>query len=342
MRICRNSLLALCAVSTLSVTSIVNAASFNCDNARTAIEHMICGNDELSRLDVDMAAAYWQARTSSADRESLRQSQSIWLNSRNRCDDIACLKASYQQRIAELRGGEEKPARATAANRDTPSVWSKFGQLGKPDQQTPSSPPVEEPSTGTSAPSSLSPQDIANRLLDLQPEYLPDSDWEQGSMQALEPNAAEQRAGVRQKIQIVNTAATQSITLRIYESRDTAAKAFAVLNVSNAMSSDPDYDTISQYSIQHTSRGSMSAKFAGAEARLDFKSIGCMDKDIPVYIRTAALHEILPITITAAIKEASRTELSNEDVSKIVKDKLVPLIHSGWIHIKRALEPSHR
>ena len=53
----------------------VQAASFDCAKASTEIEHAICNNPELSRLDEEMAAAYRSIPKSNKYFENLQQDQ---------------------------------------------------------------------------------------------------------------------------------------------------------------------------------------------------------------------------------------------------------------------------
>ncbi len=78
------------------------AASFDCTRASSSIERMICGDAELSQLDERLARAYQEARKSSASKE-LASAQIAWLKKvRERCADVACLKAEYAARIQAL------------------------------------------------------------------------------------------------------------------------------------------------------------------------------------------------------------------------------------------------
>ncbi len=79
------------------------APSFDCTKASTGQERLICSDRELSKLDVDMASAYADARQKAADVNALKAEQRLWLrNSQKTCSDKECLVAAYQSRIAEL------------------------------------------------------------------------------------------------------------------------------------------------------------------------------------------------------------------------------------------------
>lgn len=87
-------------------TSVDNnpfAPSFDCTKASSSQERMICGDRELSKLDVQMAGAYADARQKSTDANALRAEQKQWLkNTQRSCSDKACLVGAYTARIAEL------------------------------------------------------------------------------------------------------------------------------------------------------------------------------------------------------------------------------------------------
>ena len=91
--------------------------SFDCAKASIAAEEIICGEyaSELRSLDRDMAKAYAQyrehrrgtARALEIAGETGRETSAIspqanWLRLRNRCDDHACIKQSYEDRISVL------------------------------------------------------------------------------------------------------------------------------------------------------------------------------------------------------------------------------------------------
>lgn len=78
------------------------AASFNCAKASTAVEGMICGNEELAALDVRVAAAYKALRSSAEDKEGVKKDQQAWLKERNACRSTECLVASYSDRAQDM------------------------------------------------------------------------------------------------------------------------------------------------------------------------------------------------------------------------------------------------
>jgi uncharacterized protein YecT (DUF1311 family) len=91
------------AAAPASVDNNPFAPSFDCTKASSSQERMICGDRELSKLDVQMAGAYADARQKSTDANALKAEQKQWLkNTQRSCSDKACLVGAYTSRIAEL------------------------------------------------------------------------------------------------------------------------------------------------------------------------------------------------------------------------------------------------
>ena len=97
--------------SALAVDSIEGVArsfspSFSCSAASMASEHAICADEELAALDRGIADAYAEAlrRNHGDARAKLVMSQRAWVRRRDAdCgDDIACLKATMDERSAQL------------------------------------------------------------------------------------------------------------------------------------------------------------------------------------------------------------------------------------------------
>jgi uncharacterized protein len=78
------------------------AASFDCAKAGTKVEHMICDNPELSKLDEELAKSYKMALQDEQQADILRQSQKKWLKYRNDCKDTDCVKRAYEMRLSSL------------------------------------------------------------------------------------------------------------------------------------------------------------------------------------------------------------------------------------------------
>ena len=81
------------------------APSFNCGQAHTASERMVCGNGTLAAADRRMSALFYgemagaDARTKSA----LRRTRDQFLRARERCSSDSCVARVYEERIAEIR-----------------------------------------------------------------------------------------------------------------------------------------------------------------------------------------------------------------------------------------------
>src|SRR5271169_5220376 len=88
----------------LAPLTSAQAASFDCSKAQTKIEKLICGDDELSKLDEDLGRAYQQALLRSGDDKPQEiKEQRFWIKIIHMsCKDTACLKELYQKRIHEL------------------------------------------------------------------------------------------------------------------------------------------------------------------------------------------------------------------------------------------------
>jgi len=91
------------------------SASFDCQKARNAPEKMVCSDPELSKLDDQLAQTYRDALNTMAAQvkadkitsdtpSRLIKEQKNWITYvRNVCEDIACLRESYQSRVELLK-----------------------------------------------------------------------------------------------------------------------------------------------------------------------------------------------------------------------------------------------
>ncbi|MGZ5028689.1 MAG: ankyrin repeat domain-containing protein [Methylobacter sp.] len=98
-----------------SFSNVSLSASFDCSKAKTNIEKLICGNQQLSEFDSKLEETYLSQRKkanpveengqkqSNADEDRLVAEQKHWLkHTRNACSDEACLKQAYSSRIDAL------------------------------------------------------------------------------------------------------------------------------------------------------------------------------------------------------------------------------------------------
>lgn len=100
----------LAAVAVLLGTGSAAAASFDCGKAATMVEHAICANARLSRLDEQLADAYRKS-LSGRQADSIRQAQRDWVRARDACTVDTCLEREYTQRLAALQAPADTPAR---------------------------------------------------------------------------------------------------------------------------------------------------------------------------------------------------------------------------------------
>ena len=87
---------------------IATAASFDCTQASTKTEKMICSSHDLSNWDNELDSAYKKALDKykgSTQQSYLRIKQQLWLSDvRDACQDEACLKEAYSIRVVYLKG----------------------------------------------------------------------------------------------------------------------------------------------------------------------------------------------------------------------------------------------
>ena len=78
--------------------------SFDCAKASTNAEKLVCSDDELARLDNELANAYKNALNSldNASKKQLTNEQKSWLKTYNQCTDKECVKYHLQMRIWAL------------------------------------------------------------------------------------------------------------------------------------------------------------------------------------------------------------------------------------------------
>ena len=96
---------ALLLLLTMLATANSFAASFDCRRAHDADEIAICGNRDLSDMDVRMATLFEVAKgfVAMGERGAMQDDQRTWLAERRRCRaDVPCLHRSYRKRIGEL------------------------------------------------------------------------------------------------------------------------------------------------------------------------------------------------------------------------------------------------
>lgn len=90
-------------VPTTETTTSHIPPSFDCGKAGTDVERMICGSQELSKADAEMAPLYKAGLESAPDKQAFKDEGKDWIRLRNGCYDAACLSHMYQTRIRQLR-----------------------------------------------------------------------------------------------------------------------------------------------------------------------------------------------------------------------------------------------
>ena len=80
------------------ISNISFAASFDCNKASTKTEKLICSENELSKLDENLASLYKEA----AHIPGIKSEQRAWLSQVKKCSDAKCIRNSYSDRIDEL------------------------------------------------------------------------------------------------------------------------------------------------------------------------------------------------------------------------------------------------
>jgi uncharacterized protein len=99
-----NKMLQFMMIIVLSKFITLNAASFECSNAKTAIEKMICSDSVLSSLDDTIYKSYIFAIDSADSPQQIIKTQKSWLNKiRSQCKTKECLAKVYNDRIRELK-----------------------------------------------------------------------------------------------------------------------------------------------------------------------------------------------------------------------------------------------
>jgi hypothetical protein len=77
--------------------------SFDCMHAASTAEHLVCSDNELASLDLQMADLYRRGLASVVDTNEFAGEQRTWLTQRDVCADKPCLISSYSGRIKELQ-----------------------------------------------------------------------------------------------------------------------------------------------------------------------------------------------------------------------------------------------
>lgn len=111
------------------------ASSFDCAKAGSKVEHIICDNAEISKLDEELNAAYKTALQDEKQVDTVKQAQKQWMKERNGCADADCVKRKYAERLTLLKEKETYPQlppklRYAFCDKDKPELYCE-GQTGK-------------------------------------------------------------------------------------------------------------------------------------------------------------------------------------------------------------------
>ncbi len=98
----------------LLLLTTASATSFDCVKAKSKVEHIICDNPEISKLDEQLAAAYKAALHNKAYADVIRVAQKRWIEVRNACPDAECVTGTYESRLSELVNMDEAGAKPLA------------------------------------------------------------------------------------------------------------------------------------------------------------------------------------------------------------------------------------
>jgi uncharacterized protein len=92
-------------VAGLLGSAAVQAASFDCNKARSRVEKLICSQPQLGELDERLSAAFRDAKDGleRAEAQRVTETQIRWLRRvRDRCVDAICLENAYVDRLNQL------------------------------------------------------------------------------------------------------------------------------------------------------------------------------------------------------------------------------------------------
>lgn len=137
----RSSLAAASLLLGLSLPALAQDAqpSFDCAKASAPVEHAICGDAALAKLDADLASRYTEELAKASDPDALRSEQRAWAGERaNACgilpgadddnpdfstDQIGCLKDLYTARLAALSPAAPTQSAAPDAAQMLNGLW---------------------------------------------------------------------------------------------------------------------------------------------------------------------------------------------------------------------------
>lgn len=90
------------AATTMEAQRPTLAPSFDCAEAASPVEHMICTSDRLADLDNRVADTYRQLTRDFGVVPKLIASQRTWISQRDACANAKCVEAAYDDRLTVL------------------------------------------------------------------------------------------------------------------------------------------------------------------------------------------------------------------------------------------------
>lgn len=128
-------------LSSFLIVALAHAASFDCGKASTTVEKLICSNDQLSKLDEELAEIYGSAAKEEKGGSEIKNSQRVWLESRNNCAIspyaknenwlTSCITHQYEYRLAAITSTPFYLHECTFPSRVNNSVYVYAGNGGE-------------------------------------------------------------------------------------------------------------------------------------------------------------------------------------------------------------------
>jgi uncharacterized protein len=110
--------------------------SFNCAQARSTTEKLICGDEELARMDRELGAMHQRAREASADPRAFQRNSDVeWQRREDTCRDRECLRRWYAERRAQLSAASSNAAPAARAAAADPTKARSDAKTPTPAEQ---------------------------------------------------------------------------------------------------------------------------------------------------------------------------------------------------------------
>jgi len=110
----RGGLVAAMLLGCLGLAVSAQGASFDCGKAGTKVEHIICDDPEISKLDDELSLAYKTALQDEKEADSTKQAQKQWMKERNGCVVAGCVKSAYEARLLSVRSKISFPVSSSA------------------------------------------------------------------------------------------------------------------------------------------------------------------------------------------------------------------------------------